>query len=433
MLGTGTLLDPFIIQDVNDLQDMDLDLTAYYELGNDIDASATVGWNGGLGFDPIGNYDGAHPEYAFTGNFDGKGYTITDLFINRPTEDFIGLFGYTGTPVTGWIRNVGLIDVDFTGKDANIGGLVGFHEWASHDITNCYTTGIINAVGNGPVLVAGLLGYNGSEVSDCHSDCDINLISSGTSGIEQNGGLIGLNDGNVTRCYATGDIFASGHWLADLGGLIGYHNNGNLTECYATGDITTDLIDDAWGVGGLVGENWGEGTVNCYARGNVTIVALAGAMAIGGCIGYNDITTNPTENCYSTGLVTPIAADIGGFCGDNGGTITDCFWDINTSGQPTSDGGTGKTTAEMMVEATFTGFVFGTVWGITTYCNDGYPCLINVTPNCAYVPPVTRSTIPIKDIVTLEAIRNVEMSAMGRFYVDEEGNAKYESRYARNP
>lgn len=44
-----------------------------------------------------------------------------------------------------------------------------------------------------------------------------------------------------------------------------------------------------------------------------------------------------------------------------------------------------------------------------------------------------RATKPVVDIVTLEAIRNVEMSAMGRFYVDESGNAKYESRYARNP
>ena len=54
MTGSGTLLDPYVIYDVNDLQAMENDLAAYYELGQDIDASATVGWNGGLGFKPIG-------------------------------------------------------------------------------------------------------------------------------------------------------------------------------------------------------------------------------------------------------------------------------------------------------------------------------------------------------------------------------------------
>jgi hypothetical protein len=43
-----------------------------------------------------------------------------------------------------------------------------------------------------------------------------------------------------------------------------------------------------------------------------------------------------------------------GLLGDNGhGTITSCFWDIQTSGQATSAGGTGKTTAEMQTAATF--------------------------------------------------------------------------------
>ncbi|GAJ17451.1 unnamed protein product, partial [marine sediment metagenome] len=54
MTGSGTIGDPYVIWDVNDLQDMNLDLAAYYELGQDIDASATVGWNAGQGFIPVG-------------------------------------------------------------------------------------------------------------------------------------------------------------------------------------------------------------------------------------------------------------------------------------------------------------------------------------------------------------------------------------------
>ena len=70
MTGSGTEADPYIIYNVTDLQAMNDHLGAYYELGNDIDASATSGWNGGDGFVPVGK---------FTGHFDGNSHKITIL------------------------------------------------------------------------------------------------------------------------------------------------------------------------------------------------------------------------------------------------------------------------------------------------------------------------------------------------------------------
>jgi len=48
---------------------------------------------------------------------------------------------------------------------------------------------------------------------------------------------------------------------------------------------------------------------------------------------------------------------VGGLVGANEeeGTVSDSFWDTETSGQTTSDGGTGKTTAEMQDIAIFSG------------------------------------------------------------------------------
>jgi len=63
-------------------------LDAEYELTQDIDASDTMNWNGGAGFAPIGT-----ASNPFTGKFDGKGHKITGLYINRPNEDNVGLFG----------------------------------------------------------------------------------------------------------------------------------------------------------------------------------------------------------------------------------------------------------------------------------------------------------------------------------------------------
>jgi hypothetical protein len=71
------------------------------------------------------------------------------------------------------------------------------------------------------------------------------------------------------------------------------------------------------------------------------------------------------SNSYSTGNVTGQNA-VGGLVGYNhDGTVTDSFWDTETSGQATSDGGTGKTTAEMQDITTFS----GATWDIVGVAN----------------------------------------------------------------
>jgi len=150
MTGSGTLLDPYIILTVNDLQDMEDDLTAYYELGADIDASATSGWNAGAGFDPIGSVLLAT---WFVGHLDGKGYTITDLFINRAT-DAIGLFGQIKLGVT--IKDVHIRTCNITGGSF-VGALVGYiYEPTLGIITidTCSSTGSVT----GYDYVGGLIG-----------------------------------------------------------------------------------------------------------------------------------------------------------------------------------------------------------------------------------------------------------------------------------
>jgi len=71
------------IANVTDLQNIKNDLDGNYYLTNDIDASATIGWNGGAGFEPIDD---------FIGTLDGCGYKISNLYINRPDENGVGSF-----------------------------------------------------------------------------------------------------------------------------------------------------------------------------------------------------------------------------------------------------------------------------------------------------------------------------------------------------
>ena len=130
--GSGTEQDPYIITDVFQLQEMNNDLDAWYELGNDIDASDTKNWNDGAGFIPVGN-----AENSFTGTFDGNNFSITDLYINR-NQDYVGLFGKAG----GIIQDVRITNLTIlSGGSSCIGGLVGRH--VGRDISNVHITGHI--------------------------------------------------------------------------------------------------------------------------------------------------------------------------------------------------------------------------------------------------------------------------------------------------
>ena len=74
-----------MIYDITQLQAMEDNLAWDYRLANNIDASATVSWNGGDGFDPVGNLGS-----EYTGSFDGAGFIVSNLTINR-AELHIGL------------------------------------------------------------------------------------------------------------------------------------------------------------------------------------------------------------------------------------------------------------------------------------------------------------------------------------------------------
>jgi len=124
----------------------------------------------------------------------------------------------------------------------------------------------------------------------------------------------------------------------DVGGLIA-ENQGYVANCYCTGMISGD-----WGVGGLVGNNYGS-INNCYSNSTVS-----GNNIVGGLVGYN---YGVVIHCYSNSTVSG-GWLVGGLVGSGREVdATSCFWDIETSGQTTSDAGTGKTTAEMQTASTF--------------------------------------------------------------------------------
>ncbi len=236
--GEGSEANPYQIATLADLNTLST-TTAHWVAGRyfkqtaDIDASSTStlnsnGAGGYYGFSPIGNN-----LTTFQGNYNGQGFTITGLYINRPTIDFVGLFGY---PETGEIKNIGLLNVAITGKDC-VGGLVGINFGT---VSKCYSTGSVN--GNSHV-----------------------------------GGLLGENEATIINCYSTGSIVGI---MTNIGGLIGF-NGGTINNCYSTGSV-----NGTYGVGGLLGEDFPENSVisNCFwntqTSGQTTSAAGTGKTTV---------------------------------------------------------------------------------------------------------------------------------------------------------
>ena len=369
--GTDAAITYAVIIDVNALQNINTNRSGNYVLGANIDASATAGWNGGAGFTPIGGI-GDISSY-FSGIFDGLGHHISNLTINRPSSDNIGLFGYLDG---GTIRNVGLEGGSVTGNNA-VGGLVGSSGlWvyggtssvAYNTISNVYNTG--NVTGSG-AMVGGLVGdayittisYSyatgtvagygaagglggrvvASSVSNSYATGNVSAVWDGA------GGLIGYDIGTwmgpgpadyaigtVSHSHATGTVTGG----VNVGGLLGYSNIGLVTDSYATGNVSgtgsnggtgtaagglvgfasysqversyaTGNVSGVDAVGGLVGGDWYGGTVSqSYATGNVS-----GTRSVGGLVGHSNEAVSVLDS-YATGAVSG-NSEVGGLVGVN--------------------------------------------------------------------------------------------------------------------
>lgn len=318
MDGLGTSNSPYLVSTLSDLANMSSDqyfMDKYFIQITNIDASDTRNWNDGAGFNPIGN-----SSHEFRGSYNGQDYTISNLYINRPDTDNIGLFGYTQGAT---ISNVGIVDNEIYGAD-RVGGLVG-----------C------------------------SQKYDDRQSIISNSYSSGTiSGINQVGGLVGrVQRSIISNSSATGTV--SGLSIS-IGGLVGYLVYSSINNSYAYGQVNG--VEE---VGGLVGYSVDSTISNSYATG-----ATSGSRYVGGLVGYCDTysTSSTIGNCYATGAVSGINY-IGGLVGsrENTSSVNDSFWDMNTSNQAWSDGGTGLTTVAMQTLSTY----INAGWDFTNETNNG--------------------------------------------------------------
>ena len=269
--------------------------------GSGIADSPDTYWNSGAGWVPIGSEDN-----PFTALFHGHGHTLANLFIDRPTEDGIGLFGelhYDGG--ASHIRDVGLVEVDVTGRD-RVGALFGRSTYMT--VFKSYATGRVTGRGD---KVGGLAGESWGNLIDTYAAVEV-------SGEEAVGGLVGHHILNrVTTSYATGRV--SGMYA--VGGLVGATSDffHLIQASYATGDVS--------GVGARLSMS-DSGFIVCGFLGTVDAETSSGG-GIGGLVGHS---CGRIEASYATGAVSGGAA-AGGLLGSGlYGSIGFSYWDMETSG-----------------------------------------------------------------------------------------------------
>jgi len=206
--GDEIILGDIEIYTVDQLNAIRNDLEGSYYLMADIDLT-------GINWEPIGTSD-----EPFTGIFDGNGFVIRNLQINRPDQDYAGLFGYN----EGLLESVLLENVTVAGRDYT-GGLVGYN---AGEILNCSVSGTLVTGGN---YVGGLVGYNsGSNAMVKESSAAINV-----QGSDYVGGFVGYAEsGLLEQCNAFGNVTATGF----AGAFEGQTGTAVLTNCTGTGTVT---------------------------------------------------------------------------------------------------------------------------------------------------------------------------------------------------
>ncbi|MFW5953647.1 MAG: GLUG motif-containing protein [Candidatus Natronoplasma sp.] len=195
--------DPIEIEDWHDLDEVRDDLNGDYILMNDLDED-TDGYDELVdtedGWEPIGDSDD-EKDVEFNGTFDGDGYEIRDLYIDRSDEDSLGLFGWS----EGRLVNISLVNTNVSG-DSYVGGLVGVNDegtFAEGTVENSYATGNVR----GKEQVGGLVGYNFGTVENSFWDIE-------TSGIEDSDGGTALTTDEMIQkeTFTDADWDFDGNW-----------------------------------------------------------------------------------------------------------------------------------------------------------------------------------------------------------------------------
>jgi hypothetical protein len=244
---------------------------------------------------PIG--DSVNP---FLGTFNGSGYTISNLTVNRPDADHQGLFGYIEG---GRVQTLGLDGVNIKGRN-RVGAVAGTVSGMRSNITSSYSSGNINGIAS----VGGLAG----TIID-----NSNIAKSYSSAIVNGSAFVGGLAGNVYDASSVGNSSFLGRVNGndEVGGIAGgIKSRSYITNSYSIGAE----VNGNNKVGGIAGSVY----AYSYIINSYSLSAVKGNEGIGGVAG--GIYESNVANSYSAGVVSGNDV-VGGIAGNlRAGMVTNC-------------------------------------------------------------------------------------------------------------
>lgn len=259
--GSGTQSDPYIITNRAEIEAMADDLTAYYQLGNNIDLGGSSSpWT------PIGT-----SSAPFAGSLDGNSCTILGMYINT-NNNCAGLFGIVGSTTF-----------------SNIGFISPIIDIESSSYPNTYAGSLYGKTISGAI----------SDIDNCYvSDGSIALNAYYSSSNSGGAGLligVGSKDTRITNCWVSGTISGSAYYF-NIGGIAG--SQADISFSYVTdlSTSTTNIPDPR--VGGIVG----------YVAANIQNTACVGSCALG-YTGYSIIDCHRIGGQIRSGILQNNYAD----------------------------------------------------------------------------------------------------------------------------
>ena len=323
----------------------------YYYLTGDIDLSYALSeygdyYNGGKGWEPIGN-----SNTPFKGTFDGRGYTIKGLSINRWGQEHIGLFGYTSGAT---IKNCKLDIVKIVGNN-HVGGFAGYSYNSTFE--SCETLGgTISSSSSVRSYSGGMVGYtNGTvTISNCTNNGAVSSFSHTESShsYSYSGGMVGYANATATinNCTNNGAVSSSSSpsdardARSYSGGMVGYANaTATISNCTNNGAVSSSSYSrySYSYSGGMVG--YVENSViisGCVNSGKISSLSDNSYHKLysGGIVGYLQKGTGTISNSINYGTVVSdysssssdsksgrVSVGIAGYCGSGAITIKECI------------------------------------------------------------------------------------------------------------
>ena len=287
------------VSNCEDLQNIQDNLSLNYILTQDIDCTDSINWNGGLGFEPLGDFDS---QNCFQGIFEGRSYVIEGVYINIPEESRTGLFSCSSNSQ---IRNIKLENLFIKG-DNYVGGFVG---QINEDSTFEDLESSGEVIGN--TYVGGLVGY-AEKIILLDSNSEVSI-----QGDQKVGGLIGFSsDGMYLENSNFVGIIKGNQFV---GGLVGSFFGGTIKQSYSQATITSQ--EEGYAIGGLFGNagvdylfpnNQGPYIRQSYILNSYSTSSVEGKTKVGGIGGI--LENAILENSYSSGIING-EENVGGLVG----------------------------------------------------------------------------------------------------------------------